>query len=327
MKHSHRFITRQTVRIRIFLLVLGLLSGVRSFSQQMHEEVADYSVNGTPVNGIKIKTNLPFTNSSQMPTVHLYGYNYVSSDVIDLSIVYYIYGSVFLNYSATTNSAFAPTIKLASEDGKVVIFLDNRSYFQRFTVSVYGKGMSAESTPAYYEGWTVADEALTGTNVVTVPYKKAVAGNLTLPGGIWNSAGKVGIGTAAPTEALTVNGKIKTKEVNVTTSGWADDVFSDGYPLATPEQLEAQIKQLGHLPGIPSTKQVEDSGLDLGEMNKKLLRKIEELTLYIIDQNKRIDRLESKAKPTLYMIEQQKQIDSLSRLSRELQYKLSDEKN
>ena len=59
-------------------------------------------------------------------------------------------------------------------------------------------------------------------------------------------------------------------------------------------KLEKFIKQNNHLPGIPTAKEVSESGLKLGEMNQKLLQKIEELTLYIIDQNKRISQLEKE---------------------------------
>lgn len=104
------------------------------------------------------------------------------------------------------------------------------------------------------------------------------------------------LGNGSITSGLNVNGNIKAREVNVTTANWADDVFDKGYPLPTLKDLDREIKQKGHLPDMPSTKQVLQDGINVGEMNKKLLRKIEELTLYIIDQNKRIIVLESKMK-------------------------------
>ncbi|MCH7408716.1 hypothetical protein MM239_04870 [Belliella sp. DSM 111904] len=87
---------------------------------------------------------------------------------------------------------------------------------------------------------------------------------------------------------LSVNGSIKTKEVNVTTSGWADHVFEKGYPLIGLEILESFINSNHHLPGIPTASEVENQGVNLGEMNVKLLEKVEELTLYTIDQEKKI---------------------------------------
>jgi len=94
-----------------------------------------------------------------------------------------------------------------------------------------------------------------------------------------------------------VDGKIVTKEVKVTLSGWADFVFEKDYQLPTLKEVEKHIKEKGHLPSIPSAKEVEkDGGFSLGEMNKILLQKIEELTLYTIKQEKEIKELKSLLK-------------------------------
>jgi hypothetical protein len=100
--------------------------------------------------------------------------------------------------------------------------------------------------------------------------------------------GNVGIGTNNPQTKLAVNGDIFSKRVKVTQSGWADFVFHQDYLLPCLEQVEKYITQNGHLPDIPAAAEVEKDGLDLGEMNKKLLQKIEELTLYLIDQQKQL---------------------------------------
>jgi len=119
--------------------------------------------------------------------------------------------------------------------------------------------------------------------------------------GVWtmfvveNNKGVTTLGNGDTASGLNVNGKIKAKVVNVTLNGWADDVFEKDYPLSTLSELDREIKKSGHLPDMPSTREVLQKGIDLGEMNKKLLQKIEELTLYIIDQDKRIHALESKA--------------------------------
>nr|WP_315176504.1 tail fiber protein [uncultured Flavobacterium sp.] len=105
--------------------------------------------------------------------------------------------------------------------------------------------------------------------------------------------GKVGIGTIAPDEKLTVKGKIHTQEVKVDMAGplVPDYVFSNEYQLKTLQQVEAFIKQNKHLPEIPSAKEIEANGLHLAEMNMKLLQKIEELTLYLIQQQTEIEEL------------------------------------
>ena len=100
--------------------------------------------------------------------------------------------------------------------------------------------------------------------------------------------GDVGIGTFNVGDyKLAVGGKIRAQEVRVDT-GWADYVFHDGYDLPTLEEVQKHIKEKGHLPNIPSAKEVEENGVQLGEMNRLLLEKIEELTLYTIEQENRI---------------------------------------
>ncbi|MCR4829357.1 MAG: hypothetical protein K5864_07845 [Bacteroidales bacterium] len=87
------------------------------------------------------------------------------------------------------------------------------------------------------------------------------------------------------------NGTVKCKEVIVTLEGWSDFVFDDGYRLMSLGELESYINQHHHLPDVPSAKEVENGGVNIGEMNATLLQKIEELTLYIIELQKQIDEL------------------------------------
>jgi len=101
-----------------------------------------------------------------------------------------------------------------------------------------------------------------------------------------NHQGFVGIGTTAPTEKLSVKGKIRAQEIKVELDNWADFVFDKDYKLPTLEETEAHIKEKGHLPDIPSAAEVAKNGVELGEMNKKLLQKVEEMTLYLIEIKK-----------------------------------------
>ena len=100
--------------------------------------------------------------------------------------------------------------------------------------------------------------------------------------------GKVGIGTSTPDAPLTVKGQIHAQEVKVDLMGAAapDFVFEESYNLESLEDLEEYIQQHKHLPGIPSGLEMEANGIKLKEMNLKLLRKVEELTLHLIAQNK-----------------------------------------
>ncbi|WP_143569823.1 TMF family protein [Tenacibaculum agarivorans] len=106
--------------------------------------------------------------------------------------------------------------------------------------------------------------------------------------------GNVGIGTQNPDAKLAVNGRIHTKEVKVDLIGWADYVFKEEYKLPTLEEVADHIKEKGHLINIPSETEVLKNGIQLGEMNAKLLEKIEELTLYTIAQEKKIKEQKNK---------------------------------
>jgi hypothetical protein len=108
----------------------------------------------------------------------------------------------------------------------------------------------------------------------------------------------LGIGTTSFTDGtdtfkLSVDGNIRAKRIKVYTT-WADYVFEDNYDLPTLPEVEQYIKENGHLQDIPSAAEVEEKGIELGEMNKLLLQKIEELTLYTIELNKQVQELKSQ---------------------------------
>ncbi len=107
--------------------------------------------------------------------------------------------------------------------------------------------------------------------------------------------GNVGIGTLNPTYKLSVNGNVRSKEVVVET-GWADYVFSEDYELPKLEDVEIFVMKNKHLPNIPSAKEIEEKGLHVGEVQKKMMEKIEELTLYVIELKKQIDDLKAGKK-------------------------------
>jgi hypothetical protein len=326
--------------------------------------VITYDLNGTPSHGVKIKTQLPFTNGSQMPTIIIEGFNYGQSKPIGLILTWYIYGGVFYYPKISSFGDYTPVVKLANENGYVVIFIDDKQYYNRFSLRAFANGMSEQSS--WFSNWSISDEGLTGTNIITVPYGNTFSGNINLPNGIWKENGSVGINSTSPqgnlhigkqeaqagtsgesirlvlqpysndggswqfkcrdlasnayldinygvSKALTihnggnigigtsdpgkyklnVSGSIRADEIVVNTTG-ADFVFDSTYNLRSLPELETFIKQNKHLPEIAPAKEMQENGVSAGEMQAKLLQKVEELTLYVIEKDKEIAKQQQK---------------------------------
>ncbi|PXX94891.1 hypothetical protein DF185_22840 [Marinifilum breve] len=149
-----------------------------------------------------------------------------------------------------------------------------------------------------------------------------------------NSSGNVGIGTTSPNHKLDVKGVIRTQELKVDMQG-ADFVFEEDYQLRSLEEVENFVQENKHLPDIAPAKEMQENGVNQSEMNQKLLQKIEELTLYVIEQNKlnQIQTLELKSlreenselkvlrKENFKLKEMKKEVDQLKGLIEKLQTK------
>jgi hypothetical protein len=164
--------------------------------------------------------------------------------------------------------------------------------------------LSGDANTAIQENWglNLGGDAL---RPVKVPFSSLLVGYTSGSAnyGTGNAyiSGVVGIGTTTvpPGYAFAVNGSAIATSFTVQSYGsWPDYVFKPSYQLPSLNLVKAYIDQNHHLPDVPSAEQVAKDGLNLGDMNKITMQKVEELTLYLIKKDEKID-------------EQQKQIDSL----------------
>jgi hypothetical protein len=157
---------------------------------------------------------------------------------------------------------------------------------------IFGKGIDGTGTTLSSGNVGI------GTNAPNTNAKLDVSGNIF-------SSGKIAIGTTDMVKigsySLAVNGDAIFNKVKVKLyTAWPDYVFHSNYPLRPLSEVEKFIQQNKHLPEVPSAREAEENGLDLGDNQAILLKKIEELTLYLIEQNKKIE-------------EQQKRIETLEK--------------
>jgi hypothetical protein len=191
-----------------------------------------------------------------------------------------------LQYAYVGDSYANPTMVIYPDNGNVGI--GTTSPGAKLDIFEDGQHLTFLTNKKLSGSWPASDEATT----MTIQSSGNQAGNLAFATGNdervrITASGNVGIGTTNPTQKLSVNGSVRAKEV-IVDSGWSDFVFDESYKLKALSETEAFIKTKKHLPGIPSSQDVAEHGISVGEMQAKLLAKIEELMLHQIEQEKQL---------------------------------------
>jgi len=203
------------------------------------------------------------------------------------------YNATYANLVSNDEGAYSWKLKTCRYNGKKYLALDvpysgaqHANGFQ-FVGWVKSSGVSLEFIPYDKNGVPQNTDIL--TEIADYTASRQISNYVSR----FNVFGKVGIGTANPQADLSVNGNILAKEIKVKTDiSVPDYVFEPEYSLRSLEEIEKYIKANKHLPEIPSAKQIKAEGMDLAEMNLLLLKKVEELTLHIIAQEKSNSKLQ-----------------------------------
>jgi len=191
-----------------------------------------------------------------------------------------------LNFTPSTiagGSSFSGPVMTIQDDGSVGI----GTVFPARLLDVNG---DANIGTNLIVGTSVYTNTYTAGSIAAVNFKNSSGSNIIS----YLSSGNVGIGTTTPSEKLSVNGNIRSQKVIVTQSGWPDYVFSPFFKLKPLSQVGQFIDQYKHLPGMPSAKKIAEEGIDVGATETVIVRKIEELTLYMIEMKKEIAILRSE---------------------------------
>ncbi len=241
---------------------------------------------------VKIKTNIPFATSNGMSSFYIdyWGYGKAWRTMVG----WYIWAGDFFFPSVSMNGNYVHDHLILSNEGGLIVISLPVSAFSHYGNITVNSLVQWQIPSSYLNGWTFEVEGVPGvTNNTLVKVQNMI-----------RSEGYVGIGTTLPNEMLEVNGNallngnLESKKVKVTSTpgSFPDYVFKPDYSLMPLDQLASYIKTNGHLPNIPKAAEVEANGQDLGLIQQKLLEKIEELTLYTIEQEKRLDEFEALKK-------------------------------
>ena len=283
----------------ILITLIGISFGINAQDQTING--ATFKTNGN----VGIGTTTPHRSLTFPYNSTGIGFEYSSTNSnVGHSIAKNINNSLLFKVDYSTWPSSAPLFEFQGQGENVAMMILNNGNVGIGTTSPLGKlhietNKWSESlltlkdshySPHQVYNFQIESDGLKIKHDNIINYQFKSGGNFIV------NNGKVGIGTTTPDSKLSVNGNIHTKEVKVDLIGWSDFVFEKEYNLPTLAEVENHIKEKGHLKDIPSAKEVKKNGIYLGEMNSKLLQKIEELTLYTIQQEKRLNNIEFKNK-------------------------------
>lgn len=249
-----------------------------TYSSKFNDKVAVYDGTASrPLPYTEPLTNITHTFRTAVDSyVNANGSNY-PGNTYSLGALNYFSGNVGIGTSTPTAKleiAGSSTWTSASW-GRGIKMRTAQSIELEAGIKKFGIGASSDTLLTFFS--TDSD-----TSVMPIRYHMAIT-----------NSGNVGIGTLTPNAyKLAVEGTLGARRIKVTQqANWADFVFHPDYKLPTLTDVEQFIQKNGHLPEIPTAAEVKENGVDVGEMNKLLLQKVEEMTLYLIQQQKEINEL------------------------------------